>query len=293
MASDEKLPRKLTAILHADVVGYSRLMGEDEDGTHRLLRDYLDLISAAVIYHHGRVVSYAGDAVLADFATVTEALSCAWESQQTLGIRNQDLPDQRKVEFRIGVNLGEVIVDRDDIYGDGVNVAARLEALADPGGICVSESVRSAAGSKLPLGFEFMGEREVKNIAEPVRTYRVVDPDEADASRTVTCPYPGMVPFSAADAQHFYGRDEEVVRMVQLLRRQRFMMVIGPSGSGKSSLVYAGLLPELECSRFFAKGYWLIRTMRPGPKPTKVLAGVLGAEDDGATGDDHDDRAKA
>ena len=98
MASDEKLPRKLTAILHADVVGYSRLMGEDEDGTHRLLRDYLDLISAAVIYHHGRVVSYAGDAVLADFATVTEALSCAWESQQTLGIRNQDLPDQHRVD---------------------------------------------------------------------------------------------------------------------------------------------------------------------------------------------------
>ena len=168
MSSEEGLPRKLTAILHADVVGYSRLMGEDEEGTHRLLREFLDLISAAVESHHGRVVSYAGDAVLVDFATVTEALSCAWESQQTLALRNQDLPDERKVEFRIGVNLGEVIVDGDDIYGDGVNVAARLEALADPGGICVSESVRSAAGSKFALGFEFMGERAVKNIAEPV-----------------------------------------------------------------------------------------------------------------------------
>ncbi len=276
MASEEQLPRKLTAILYADVAGYSRLTGDDEEGTHRRLSEYLDLISAAIETHRGRVVHYAGDAVLADFATVTEALSCAWDTQQTLGRRNNELADERKVEFRIGVNLGEVIVDRDDIYGDGVNVAARLESLADPGGICVSESVRSAAGSKLALGFEFMGEREVKNIAEPVRAYRVVDPNAADASRTVACPYPGMVPFGAADARYFYGRNEEVARMVQLLRHQRFMMVIGPSGSGKSSLVYAGLLPDLEKSRFFDKSYWLIRTMRPGPSPTKVLADVLG-----------------
>jgi len=276
VTSEEKLPRKLTAILYADVAGYSRLTGEDEEGTHRRLSEYLDLISAAIETHRGRVVHYAGDAVLADFETVTEALSCAWESQQALALRNDELTAERKVEFRIGVNLGEVIVDRDDIYGDGVNVAARLESLAEPGGICVSESVRTAAGSKLALGFEFMGEQEVKNIAEPVRAYRVVVHDDADESHTVTCPYPGMVPFSAADAQYFYGRNEEVARMVQLLRRQRFMMVIGPSGSGKSSLVYAGLLPELERSRLFAKDYWLIRTMRPGPKPTEVLAGVLG-----------------
>ena len=275
MASEEQLPRKLTAILYADVVGYSRLTGEDEEGTHRRLSEYLDLISAEIESQKGRVVHYAGDAVLADFATVTDALSCAWDTQQRLAGRNAELPDARKVEFRIGVNLGEVIVDRDDIYGDGVSVAARLESLADQGGICVSESVRSAAGSKLSLGFEFMGEREVKNIAEAVRAYRVVDLDEAEASRTIACPYPGMVPFSAADVRYFYGRADEVTRMVQLLRRQRFMMVIGPSGSGKSSLVYAGLLPELERSRYFDAGYWLIRTMRPGPNPTEVLASVL------------------
>lgn len=279
VTSKEELPRKLTAILYADVAGYSRLTGEDEEGTHRRLSEYLDLISSAIETHRGQVVHYAGDAVLADFATVTEALSCAWESQQTLGQRNDELAAEHRVEFRIGVNLGEVIVDRDDIYGDGVNVAARLESLAEPGGICVSESVRSAAGSKLALGFEFMGERKLKNIAEAVRAYRVVDLDDAGDSGTVACPYPGMVPFSAADAQYFYGREDDVARMVKLLRRQRFMMVIGPSGSGKSSLVYAGLLPELERSRYFDKGYWLIRTMRPGPMPTEVLAGVLGTKD--------------
>lgn len=282
MSSEEQLPRKLTAILYADVAGYSRLTGEDEEGTHRRLGEYLDLISAAIETHRGRVVHYAGDAVLADFATVTQALTCAWEIQQALARRNDDLAEERRVEFRIGVNLGEVIVDRDDIYGDGVNVAARLESLAEPGGICVSESVRSAAGSKLSLDFEFLGEREVKNIANTVRAYRVVAASES-AQAPPPCPYPGMVPFSAADAEHFYGRTEEVARMLQLLRRQRFMMVIGPSGSGKSSLVYAGLLPELERSRYFAKGYWLIRTIRPGPKPTEVLAEVLGGS--GADGE--------
>jgi len=280
VTSEEELPRKLTAILYADVAGYSRLTGEDEEGTHRRLSEYLDLISIAIETHRGRVVHYAGDAVLADFATVTEALSCAWESQQSLAHRNDELAEEQRVEFRIGVNLGEVIVDRNDIYGDGVNVAARLESLAEPGGICVSESVRSAAGSKLALGFEFMGEREVKNIAEAVRAYRVVGLDDAGDSVSVACPYPGMVPFRAVDARYFYGREDEVARMVKLLRRQRFMMVIGPSGSGKSSLVYAGLLPELERSRYFDQGYWLIQTMRPGPFPTEALAAVLGINGD-------------
>jgi len=283
VTSEEELLRKLTAIFYADVAGYSRLTGKDEEGTHRRLSEYLDLISNAIESHRGRVVHYAGDAVLADFATVTEALTCAWESQQALALRNDELTEEHRVEFRIGVNLGEVIVDRDDIYGDGVNVAARLETLAEPGGICVSESVRSAAGSKLALGFEFMGERQVKNIAEAVRAYRVVSLDDAGEASSVACPYPGMVPFSAADARYFYGREDEIARMVQLLRRQRFMMVIGPSGSGKSSLVYAGLLPELERSRYFDKGYWLIHTMRPGAFPTDVLAGVLGIQ--GASGE--------
>ena len=278
--ADEAPTRKLAAIMHADVVGYSRLMGEDEAGTHRTLRQYLDAISRLIGKHQGRVVNYSGDAVLADFDTVTEAVSAAVDIQDDLKDRHQKsaIADDRRIQFRIGVHLGEVIVDGDDIYGDGVNVAARLESLAEPGGICISESVRSAVGTKLSHSYAFMGEREVKNISEPVRAYHVVAAGDM-VETPPPCPYPGMVPFGATDAPHFYGRTEEVARMVQLLRRQRFMMVIGPSGSGKSSLVYAGLLPELEKSRYFAENYWLIRTMRPGPHPTEVLAEIIGNGD--------------
>ncbi len=242
--------RKLAAILHVAVVGYSRLMGADEVDTHRTLRQYLDAIARTIAKHHGRVVNYAGDAVLADFATVTEALTAAVDIQDELRERNREstVATERQVQFRIGVHLGEVIVDGDDIYGDGVNVAARLESLAEPGGICISEAVRSDVGTKLPFSYPSMGEREVKNISEPVRAYRVAAAG-AETDAPPPCPYPGMVPFGAAQARHFYGRDEEVARMVQLLRRQRFLMVIGPSGSGKSSLAYAGLLPALEKSR--------------------------------------------
>lgn len=171
---EDRLPRKLAAILYADVAGYSRLTGADEEGTHRRLSAYLDAITALIDEHHGKVMHFAGDAVLADFGTVSDALTCAAAVQQNLKLRNQDLPEERKVQFRIGVNLGEVIVDRHEIYGDGVNVAARLENLAQPGGICISESVRSAVGKKLPLHYDFLGEQTVKNITEPVRAYRVL-----------------------------------------------------------------------------------------------------------------------
>jgi TolB-like protein/class 3 adenylate cyclase/tetratricopeptide (TPR) repeat protein len=167
----ERLPRKLAAILYADVAGYSRLTGEDEDATHRRLSAYLDLIAAAVGQYRGRVVHYAGDAVLAMFDAAADALTCAAAVQRDLESHNRDLHDARRIEFRIGVNLGDVIEDRGDIYGDGVNVAARLESLAKPGGICISESVRLAVGARLPLEYDFLGEQQVKNISEPVRAY--------------------------------------------------------------------------------------------------------------------------
>lgn len=170
----QEFERKLAAIFYADVTGYSRLTGADEDGTHRRLSEYLDLIASAITRQGGRVVHYAGDAVLAEFGTVSAALTCAVAIQEQLATRNEDLEDARKVQFRIGLHLGEVIVDRDDIFGGGVNIAARLEALADPGGICLSESAKTAVGLKLPYAYEFMGEQTVKNIAEPVRAYRVL-----------------------------------------------------------------------------------------------------------------------
>ena len=172
--NDDSLVRRLSAILYADVADYSRLTGEDEVGTHRRLSEYLDLLSAHIENYHGRVVHYAGDAVLAEFDTVVDAVSCGVDIQHELQARNEELPENQRVWFRIGVNLGDVIVDRNDIYGDGVNIAARLEGLADPGGICVSGTVHDALGNRLALGYADMGEQKVKNIAKPVRAYRVI-----------------------------------------------------------------------------------------------------------------------
>jgi adenylate cyclase len=171
---DERLPRKLVAILYADVANYSRLTGENEDTTHRTLSEYLDLISNTINTHHGTVMHYAGDAVLARFGAVVDAVSSAAEIQEQLLIRNANLPEEQKVRFRIGVNLGDVIEDRGDIYGNGVNVAARLESLSDPGGICISDAVRSAIGNKLSLEYQDIGEQKVKNIAESLRAFKVV-----------------------------------------------------------------------------------------------------------------------
>lgn len=175
-----RLQRKLAAILYADVAGYSRLTGQDEEGTHRRLSAYLDAITVAVNDHGGKVLHFAGDAVLADFTTVSDALTCAAAVQCDLKVLNQDLPENRRVEFRIGVNLGEVIVDRGEIYGDGVNVAARLEALAKPGGICIAGTVYDAIGTTLPLVYEFLGEQAVKNIDKPVRAYRAAWPPDLE-----------------------------------------------------------------------------------------------------------------
>ena len=183
----ERLPRRLAAILYADVAGYSRLTGEDEDATHRILSRYLDLIASTIDSHRGLVMHYAGDAVLAKFDAVVDAMSAAVAIQNELKTRNEDLPGERKVQFRIGVNMGDVIEDRGDIYGDGVNVAARLESLAEPGGICISGTVFDAIGQRLPIGYEYLGEHQVRNISDPVRVYRA-DLAPGEARRGVRLP---------------------------------------------------------------------------------------------------------
>jgi adenylate cyclase len=172
--AEPALERRLSAILYADVAEYSRLTGENEERTHRILSASLDFFTDTIRAYNGKVVHYAGDAILSEFTTVTEALSCAVEVQRELCEKDNAQTDGLSVQFRIGINLGEVIVDRDDIYGEGVNIAARLEGLADAGGVCISESVYAAVGNKLPLDYDFMGEQSVKNIAEPVRAYRVL-----------------------------------------------------------------------------------------------------------------------
>jgi TolB-like protein/Tfp pilus assembly protein PilF len=164
--------RRLTAILAADVAGYSRLMGADEERTHQRLTGHLrELVNPKIAGHRGRVVKNTGDGFLAEFASVVDAVRCAVEVQRGMAERNTAIPASERIEFRIGINLGDVIAEEHDIFGDGVNVAARLEALAEPGGICVSRVVRDQVRDKLDLAFEDMGEQQVKNIARPVRVY--------------------------------------------------------------------------------------------------------------------------
>ncbi len=182
----DRFPRRLAAILYADVAGYSRATGDDEDATHRTLSGHLDAISETVEQNGGRVMHYAGDAVLVMFDAVLNAVRAAVEMQNEVAARNAPLAEERKLRFRIGLNLGDVIHDRGDIYGDGVNVAARLEALADPDGICVSEAVRGAVDRRLPVRFEYLGEQRVKNIADPVRAYRVFWGENYSASAAET-----------------------------------------------------------------------------------------------------------
>jgi TolB-like protein/Flp pilus assembly protein TadD len=164
--------RRLAAILAADVVGYSRLMGADEEGTHERFKAHLvELLDPKIREHHGRIVKTTGDGVLAEFASVVDAVRCAAEIQRAMADRDLDLAGERRLRFRVGVNLGDVIADGGDIYGDGVNIAVRLEGLAASGGICVSGTVRDHIGDRLPYAFEDMGEQTVKNIARPVRVY--------------------------------------------------------------------------------------------------------------------------
>jgi adenylate cyclase len=169
----EDVERKLAAILSADVVGYSRLMAEDEAGTVRRLTDYREAIAMLVRQHRGRVVDSPGDNVLVEFPTATDAVSCAVEIQGVLNARNAPLPEDRKMQFRVGVHLGEVRVEGDRIYGDGVNIASRLEGLAQPGGICVSSTVHEQIEKKLNVALEDLGEQTLKNIPRPIHVYGV------------------------------------------------------------------------------------------------------------------------
>ena len=281
---DERLPRKLAAILYADVAGYSRLTGEDEDATHRALTDHLDVVSNTIEEHDGQVMHYAGDAILAKFDAVVDAMSAAVAVQKELMARNEDLPDKRKVQFRIGVNSGDVIEDRGDIYGDGVNVAARLEALAEPGGICVSDAVRTAVGKKLELAYESMGEQEVKNISEPVRAYRVVMHEEKEKSTSFKTPsleLPdkpsiAVLPFTnlSGDPEQEYFSDGITEDIITALSRLPSLFVV----ARHSTMVYKGQAVDIRgVGQEQGVGYVLEGSVRKSENRIRITAQLIDA----------------
>jgi len=282
---EDRLPRKLAAILYADVAGYSRLTGEDEDSTHRALNEYLNLISNTVESHHGQVMHYAGDAVLAKFDAVVDALSSAVAIQEELRTQNDGLADERKVQFRIGVNSGDVIEDRGDIYGDGVNVAARLESLADPGGVCISDAVRSAIGNNLPLDYEFMGEQPVKNIKDPVRAYQVrlrsVQSPETTVAEAPEIKLPeepsiAVLPFTnmSGDPEQEYFSDGITEDIITALSKISSLMVIARN----STFTYKGKPVDIkQVGREQGVRYVLEGSVRKAGDHVRVTAQLIDA----------------
>jgi TolB-like protein/class 3 adenylate cyclase/Flp pilus assembly protein TadD len=230
--------RRLTAIVAADVAWYSRLMGEDEEGTHERLQAHLrELVNPKIAKHRGRIVKNTGDGFLAEFPSVIDAVRCAVEIQRGMAEREPEVPEDRRIRFRIGINLGDVIIEAHDIYGDGVNIAARLEGLAAPGGICVSGTVRDHIADRLPYAFADLGEQSVKNIARPVRVYALrtestieVPPAAAPASPPLAAPRLSIVvlPFAnlSDDREQQYFADGITEDLTTELSRLANMFVI-------------------------------------------------------------------
>src|SRR5579863_3449088 len=238
--AEERVERRLSAILAADVAGYSRLMGIDEEGTLAALKALRrELVDPRIAEHRGRIVKTTGDGLLVEFASVVDAVRCAVDVQREMAGRNTGVPADSRIEFRVGINLGDIIIDGDDIFGEGVNVAARLETLAEPGGICVSRVVRDQVRDKLAFTFEDMGEQQVKNIARPVRAHRI----RIDAAAPPPLALPGkpslaVLPFQnmSGDPEQEYFADGMVEEITTAIARLPWLFVIARN----SSFTYKG-----------------------------------------------------
>ncbi len=281
--------RRLTAILAADVAGYSRLMGVDEEGTHERLKEHLgELVEPRIKEHRGHTVKNTGDGLLAEFASVVDAVRCAAEIQRVMADRNAETPEDNRITFRVGINLGDVIAEEHDIFGDGVNVAARLEALAEPGGICVSRVVRDQVRDRLDYTFEDMGEQSVKNIARPVRVYRVRDRAVPIEQPLPVSPQPlplpdkpsiAVLPFQnmSGDPEQEYFADGMVEEIITALSRITWLFVIARN----SSFTYKGQAVDVkQVGRELGARYVLEGSVRKSGDRVRITAQLI----DAATG---------
>ena len=279
--------RRLAAILVADVAGYSRLMGADEEGTHERLKGHLrELINPKIRDHRGRIVKNTGDGLLAEFASVVDAVRCAIEVQVGVAERNAGVPTDERIEFRVGINLGDVIIDDDDIFGDGVNIAARLEALAEPGGICVSRVVRDQVRDKVEFGFEDIGDQSVKNIARPVRVYRVRDAGTAAKSPNpqrlplrpiLDKPSIAVLPFDnmSGDPEQEYFADGISEDIITMLAGWRAFPVIARN----STFTYKGKATDIKTvGRELGAHYVLEGSVRKSGVRVRVTAQLIEAD---------------
>jgi TolB-like protein/class 3 adenylate cyclase len=286
----ERVERRLAAILAADVAGYSRLMGAEEEGTHERLKALRrELADPKIKEHRGRIVKTTGDGLLIEFASVVDAVRCAVEVQREMAERNADVPADRRIEFRMGINVGDIIKDGRDIYGDGVNVAARLEALAQPGGICVSRMVRDQVRDKLDFSFEDMGEQQVKNIARPIRVHRILIGDETSRRRPAAGaaanpplvlpdkPSIAVLPFQnmSGDPEQEYFADGMVEEIITALSRIRWLFVIARN----SSFTYKGQAVDVkQVGRELGVRYVLEGSVRKGGGRVRITAQLIDAE---------------
>src|SRR5215471_10029598 len=278
--------RRLAAILAADVAGYSRLMGADEEGTHERLKVHLgELVNPKIAEHRGRIVKNTGDGFLAEFQSVVDAVRCALEIQRGMSERDEGTPPDKRIKFRIGVNLGDVISEEHDIFGDGVNIAARLETLAEPGGICVSRVVRDQVRDKLDYAFEDLGDQQVKNIARPVRVYRVQDQAvRIEQPSPVSQPLPlpdkpsiAVLPFAnmSADPEQEFFADGIAEDIITALSRYPFLFVIARN----SSFTYKGRAVDVkQIGRELGVRYVLKGSLRKFGNRIRITAQLVEAE---------------
>jgi adenylate cyclase len=277
--AEPRVERRLAAILASDVAGYSRLMGADEEGTLATLKACRrELIDPKIAEHRGRMVKTTGDGALVEFASAVDATRCAVEIQRAMAERNAVIPEDRRVEFRIGINVGDIIIDEKDIFGDGVNVAARLEGLAEPGGICVSGRVHEDVHGKLDIAFEDAGERQLKNILRPVRIFRVqqdkVTTRAATPSTSSQRPSIVVLPFHnmSSDPEHSYFAEGITATLTTDLSRISGLFVIASTSAAKFG---ARTIDVRQIGQELGVQYVLQGSVQRGGEKVRVTAQLL------------------